>query len=1452
MINYAYDQSNSNEHNYLGFNSGLERLSGIATDILFEAPVNYTYQTAEDDGLVKQIRTYNKYHLLINAQLVSDKSGRLLAETHNFFCNTNQYNGCSQTSFEDLPVTYSLPLKVVTWDWGNVSGPPAVNTETKTYDTEGRLTSATDTYGRTEKITYCPVDGDAACPAQPADWSLNTLVESVIRYPSDKATEPSYLTPVITRNYYRKQYNINDNSYILVLARKMIQSGNEKFTTTRNYYNNKQNSFTYGLLKQQTLTGTTAVNAKLTTVIKTYHYLLNTADYSMTRYSMIKLSDDQWRQSPSETISLFTNQVLKRSDAEGKNSIRYHYDNQGRLIQTDFATGTPFASSEHYQYIVSDSLNQLIITAANDLQKKIIFDGFGKPLSVFAEAISAQGKMLPGKWILVKHITYDNHSRIISQTAYTTDDKGTVHPLVTRFRYNETGQITRTHLPDGETIVKEYSNPDRCIISYHLDKYHHHSVISVLRANVLDKPVIQSILPASVTVPVAVKTLCLKSNHLPEAKTVSTRYDGFGRVFSVTDAKGRVIRRHFDLWGRVSDIIDPVGDTLHNVYNLTGHIIQQWAQPSRDKHKYLLYAAEYNAAGDLLWQEKEDGKRALYTYTSDGKLKTNTTPSGDIILWKYNILNLPVSEFVNKQQLLKINFDYLSGRVIQKSDTTGTTTYCYSDDGKLQQVNHSGKHGYPNYYLQWKYNKNRQLISTTDLSGNNIQAQYDIVGRISALYYQPVNHKKQLLYHPVYDDFSRLVSASYGSGMQRTIHYDNNDQQDKITDTLEDNILSQWQYRYDKNGNIIYVRHNASKYKQAILHYIYDSLDNLVSMHCSGSSGLPLCPRDTDFAGSDLKQAPVITRQSYTFNALNKMSRLNEQLTDADQNKTLRKITTYHYLFKTPLRLKQINTQWNSEQPSVHSLAYDVSGNMVYDSKKNLLTYNAFNQITDFATPKGQHSHYVYDGSGREAKAIMSAGDIRYLIYISKHLVGEKFCNPDNKVHTVNYLGEAKVIDGVIHEYYEKNYKGDITGVLIHTKKDRYRLNQLNIYSPYGMVWHSIPEHVSRPLYQQTLQGFDGEQTDPDTGWQFLGAGHRVYNPDQRCFTSEDPVDNGYAFGSNNPIMNTDPSGNTPHWLGNVFSALHYAGTLGFAALHHRWATITGTVVMMGLSTVATIAALVAEGAPPLLTAATAGYTAGINGVFVTAAVAPNKGLSIAGAIIGGIDAAVTLATAGIGIASAGVSLVRKFFGIEKKIVVMEMWHFVADDDAGRIPVGVDPGTYLSVRDIIDMEYIWQHFAGCTYEMTRTDIPALLGIANRTTKKINKTAIEDLLLLEQDVKEGIKELAAYNAEVERIVKSFGPFQLYAPAVRVENIMPEGSRAIIIGQKLAEKKRFIGYLHFTNGSYYANNEKILCWKTYELAGNHIYVTIHHHRVLMGDSGPLEVSAIMFLGFDNFAG
>ena len=255
-----------------------------------------------------------------------------------------------------------------------------------------------------------------------------------------------------------------------------------------------------------------------------------------------------------------------------------------------------------------------------------------------------------------------------------------------------------------------------------------------------------------------------------------------------------------------------------------------------------------------------------------------------------------------------------------------------------------------------------------------------------------------------------------------------------------------------------------------------------------------------------------------------------------------------------------------------------------------------------------------------------SPNDISYLFYRGGVLMNEKIISAGQNTHITGYLGMAKTTDGMISEYYESSYKGDITGIFKKKDNRQYKLYQRNIYSPYGMIWHKTSKAVS--LYQQTLQGFDGERTDPATGWQFLGAGNRTYNPSQRYFLSEDPAGDSYTFGSNNPIMNTDPSGNSPQWLGDIFKWTSYIGTLGLSALHQRWANITASVFQAGLTMVTMGAAVASAG-----TAALAGVVAGtatVGSIPVVAAALPaNKGLNIAASIIGMTEMAATIAVGG-------------------------------------------------------------------------------------------------------------------------------------------------------------------------------------------------------------------------------
>ncbi|MCY4328858.1 MAG: RHS repeat-associated core domain-containing protein, partial [Endozoicomonadaceae bacterium] len=260
---------------------------------------------------------------------------------------------------------------------------------------------------------------------------------------------------------------------------------------------------------------------------------------------------------------------------------------------------------------------------------------------------------------------------------------------------------------------------------------------------------------------------------------------------------------------------------------------------------------------------------------------------------------------------------------------------------------------------------------------------------------------------------------------------------------------------------------------------------------------------------------------------------------------------------------------------------------------------------------------------------------LSYLFYCGNTLVNEKIINPEQDIHIIGYQGMAKTMDGVISEYYQSSYKGDIIGVFRKNYNGQYRFKQRNIYSPYGMVWHKKSKTL--PLYQQTLQGFNGARTDPATGWQFLGNGNRTYNPTQHYFLSEDAAGDGYTFGSNNPVMNTDPSGNSSRWLGEAFKWAGYVSTLGLSALHQRWANITAAVIQTGC-TIATLGAAVAGAGSAALAGVVTGAAA-IGSIPVAAAAIPaNKGLNLAGKIIGMAEMAVSVAAGALNLLPFSVS----------------------------------------------------------------------------------------------------------------------------------------------------------------------------------------------------------------------
>ena len=105
---------------------------------------------------------------------------------------------------------------------------------------------------------------------------------------------------------------------------------------------------------------------------------------------------------------------------------------------------------------------------------------------------------------------------------------------------------------------------------------------------------------------------------------------------------------------------------------------------------------------------------------------------------------------------------------------------------------------------------------------------------------------------------------------------------------------------------------------------------------------------------------------------------------------------------------------------------------------------------------------------------------------------------------------------------------------------------KFNLLSDFKSSVESLHIATQKPWWQMYNPGFDGQMTDLATGYQFLGGGYRAYNPIYKHFMSQDSFSpfkkiDGYGFGDNNPIMNTDPTGHMPKWFGYAMGGVAIA-----------------------------------------------------------------------------------------------------------------------------------------------------------------------------------------------------------------------------------------------------------------------------------------------------------------------
>ena len=679
------------------------------------------------------------------------------------------------------------------------------------------------------------------------------------------------------------------------------------------------------------------------------------------------------------------------------------------------------------------------------------------------------------------------------------------------------------------------------------------------------------------------------------------QYDGNGRAIRKIMGNGATTGWQYSQ-GNLVATVAPDGRIIHDTYNVQGKKTSRCVQPRGSTRCHISGTRGYSSEGNLIWQADEYGRVIHYTRDADGRLismktpATKEAPEGHTFTFHYNSLGKTEAD-IDGVPYVKYTYDPVTWKITDTDDAISHVHNVYdSNTGALIKIIRSAPRPesgitplknitYPTTTESLVYDRYMQPVSTTDAAGNTGKIKHDRLGRAVESWVKLTGDDRfHLLAKKTYDHFSRLITAVNETGMQHRITYDTLGNIASTTDEINHQPVMQLDYTYDPDtGNILTMTRREGN-EAATQTYTYDRQNNLSSMSCTGQGAQAvstLCPRETDLRHSHLSIPPVITGEKYHFDQWNNISLVEEHVVTGDDMHAKR-TKTIHYYYENSgdathpdaydhNRLSGYRIQWDGDTFSSrpHSIVYDSGGHITGDAEGNRLHYNGFGQQDSFTNiDTGEVTHYTYDSSGHQiaeqsfdktGKALQRP---LYMFYNGNTIIAQMQKDNDGRLHVSSeFSGIMHSEDGVITRWYLSNYKGDIISTFNHQGK---RMTD-TVYSPYGLQYdrlspavQSLPAKLSQaeqsPLWQQHQPGFDGQMSDPATGYQFLGGGYRAYNPVYRHFMAKDSYSpfrkiDGYGFGDNNPIMNTDPTGHMPRWAGYVMAGVGITFSVAAAIL---------------------------------------------------------------------------------------------------------------------------------------------------------------------------------------------------------------------------------------------------------------------------------------------------------------
>jgi RHS repeat-associated protein len=681
-----------------------------------------------------------------------------------------------------------------------------------------------------------------------------------------------------------------------------------------------------------------------------------------------------------------------------------------------------------------------------------------------------------------------------------------------------------------------------------------------------------------------VTTTDLVRQNTSAAFTTTYTYDAAGNRNSQTSPTGVVTRAVYDAVGEVTSATDGAGNTTTYAYNLDGNPIKATLPDGSATTAAFDLAGRQTGLSDL-----STGGTALRsesaTYTLDSQIATSTDFRGDTSTFSYDATGMLTSQTqpVSASASITVKYGYdLNGNRTALTDGNGNTTYTtYNSLGAPEKITEpaTAAHGTAaDSTTTDSYDADGNLITSnlpggvrvartydamgdlTGQSGSGATAPtatrsytYDTAGRLLTAATGAVGTQGTSGYQPAtseafqFDDRDLLLSAS-GSAGNSVYAYNGSGQLASAA-----NAAGTSAYTYDTAGRL---HTDADAGSGATGTYAYNSLDQVTKVTYGTGN-------DTQSFGYDtlhrLASDTIATAAGATVASIGYGYNLNDDVTAvttsglAAAGGTTGTVTnTYGY--DQAGRLTSWTATPSGGTAVTQAYGYDNAGNMTNDNGVSY-TYDARDELV--SSSNGTSYAYTADGN------LQSAGSASYTFdaYGQQITAGTSGNTWDalNRVVTAGEqngsgTGEALTYEGMSNAVasdssasYSRDPAGDLTGVNAVAGGKTIALNDQHhdlsglftaagatmtgsaTYSPWGQVTGSTGPAVQI--------GYQGQWTDPQSGQVNMGS--RFYRPGTGGFTSKDTYtgaeggssavsDNLYAYGNDNPVTVTDPSGHSP------------------------------------------------------------------------------------------------------------------------------------------------------------------------------------------------------------------------------------------------------------------------------------------------------------------------------------